>query len=51
MKDLGLGEDDADELEGRVSDKQGEYCVLRINIESILAQSRCPWPASTGPYL
>jgi hypothetical protein len=30
----------SDELKGRVSDKQGEYPVLIVNLESILAQSR-----------
>jgi hypothetical protein len=41
MKDLGSGKRASDELEGKDSDKQGEYCVLRVNLESILAQSRC----------
>jgi hypothetical protein len=31
----------SDELEGRVSDKHGEYCLLRVNLESISAQSQC----------
>jgi hypothetical protein len=31
-----------DELEDRDSDKQGEYrCILRVNLESILAKFRC----------
>jgi hypothetical protein len=40
MKDLGSGKRTSDEFEGRVSDKQGEYSVLRVNLESISAQSR-----------
>jgi hypothetical protein len=31
----------SDELEGRVLDKQSEYYIFRVNLESILAQSRC----------
>jgi hypothetical protein len=31
----------SDELESRVSDKQGQYFVLRVKLESILAKSRC----------
>jgi hypothetical protein len=41
MMDLGLGERTSDELEGRVSDKQGEYSVSKISLLLILAQSRC----------
>jgi hypothetical protein len=36
-----MGKRALDELEGSDSDKQGEYrCILRVNLESILAQSR-----------
>jgi hypothetical protein len=31
----------SDELEGKVSDKQDEYRILRVNLESMLAQSQC----------
>jgi hypothetical protein len=50
-----------DELEGRVSGKQDEYRILRVNLESILAQSRCVpgrpllapiyrWPGLKDPF-
>jgi hypothetical protein len=38
MIDLGLGERTLDELECRVSDKQGEYCVSKLNLGLISAQ-------------
>jgi hypothetical protein len=41
MMDLGAGERTSDELEGRVSDKQGKYRVSKVNLGLILAQSRC----------
>jgi hypothetical protein len=31
----------SNELEDKISDKQGEYRILRVNLELILAQSRC----------
>jgi hypothetical protein len=37
MKDLGSGERTLDELEGRVSDKQGES-VSKVNLRLISAQ-------------
>jgi hypothetical protein len=51
----------SDELKGRVSGKQDEYCRLRVNLESILAQSPCVpgrpllapiyrWPGLEDPF-
>jgi hypothetical protein len=38
MMDLGSGERTSDELEDKVLDKQGEYCVSKINLGLISAQ-------------
>jgi hypothetical protein len=38
MMDLGSGERTSDKLEGRLSDKQGEYYVLKVNLGLISAQ-------------
>jgi hypothetical protein len=38
MMDLGLGDRTSDELEGKVSDKQGKYCVSKVNLGLISAQ-------------
>jgi hypothetical protein len=42
----------SDEFKGRVSDKQGEYSVLRVNLESISAQYRYvpDWPLLASFY-
>jgi hypothetical protein len=39
MKDLGSGERTSDKLEGKVSDKQGEYHVSKVNLGLISDQS------------
>jgi hypothetical protein len=39
MKDLGSGERMSDEIEGKVSNKQGEYRVSKVNLGLILDQS------------
>jgi hypothetical protein len=42
----------SDELDGRVSDKQGEYYVSRVNLELILAQSQCvPGRPLLAPFI
>jgi hypothetical protein len=38
MMNLGSGERVSDELEGKVSDKQGEYCVSKVILGLISAQ-------------
>jgi hypothetical protein len=38
MKDFGSGQRTLDEIEGKVSDKQGEYCVSKVNLGLISAQ-------------
>jgi hypothetical protein len=51
MMDLGSGERTSDELEGKVSDKQGEYCVSKVNLGLILAQFDMSLTALSWPLL
>jgi hypothetical protein len=53
MMDLGSGERTSDELEGKVSEKQGEYCVSKVNLGLISAQfdvslTSLSWPLLIG---
>jgi hypothetical protein len=51
--DLGSGERTSDELDGKVSEKQGEYCVSKVNLGLISAQfdvslAVLSWPLLIG---
>jgi hypothetical protein len=53
MMDLGSRERMSDELEGKVSDKQGKYCVSKLNLGLISAQfdvslAGLSWPLLIG---
>jgi hypothetical protein len=53
MIDLGSGERTSDELEGKISDKQGEYHVSEVNLGLISAQfdvslAGLSWPLLIG---
>jgi hypothetical protein len=51
MMDLGSGERTSDEIKGKVSDKQGEYCVSKVILGLMSAQFDVSLAGSPGPYL
>jgi hypothetical protein len=51
MMDLGSGKRTSDELECRISEKQGEYCVSKVKLGLISAQFDVSLAGLSCPYL